>query len=122
MRLGYAIVPDWLSTVYMKVMTPFSVDVLSLAGGIAALGDAKYIKKSIETVKNVERSSQADLNPVQSISFRSKFHYDRRGPRIAQRYVKTAENGNNSPRLHFLQGAGDSLIRISVGTQEQNLR
>ena len=52
MRMGYAIVPEWIAREYMKVMTPFSMDILSTAAGLAALGDKEHLKKSIKTVKN----------------------------------------------------------------------
>jgi len=46
-----AIVPEWIASEYMKVMTPFSVDILSIAAGLAALGDKEHLKKSTKTVK-----------------------------------------------------------------------
>ncbi len=122
MRLGYAIVPDWLSREYMKVMTPFSVDVLSIAGGIAALGDAKYIRKSIETVKNGRAQLTSGLEPICKV-YPSEANFimiDVAPHAAAEVCEKLLRMGIIVRDCTSFRGAGESLIRISVGTQEQN--
>ncbi len=122
MRLGYAIVPDWLSSVYMKVMTPFSVDVLSLAGGIAALGDAKYIRKSIETVKKGRIQLTGGLESICKVyASEANFIMIDVAPRTAAEVCeKLLRMGIIVRDCTSFRGAGESLIRISVGTREQN--
>lgn len=122
MRLGYAIVPDWLSREYMKVMTPFSVDVLSIAGGIAALGDAKYIKKSIVTVKNGREQLTSGLETICKVyPSEANFIMIDVVPRTsAEVCEKLLRMGIIVRDCTSFRGAGESLIRISVGTQEQN--
>lgn len=122
MRLGYAIVPDWLSRVYMKVMTPFSVDVLSLAGGIAALGDMKYIRKSIETVKKGRVQLTSGLESLCKVfPSEANFILIDVAPRTAAEVCeKLLRMGIIVRDCTSFRGAGDSLIRISVGTREQN--
>jgi len=124
MRLGYAIVPDWLSREYMKVMTPFSVDVLSIAGGIAALGDAKYIRKSIETVKNGRAQLTKGLEPLCKVyPSEANFIMIDVAPRSAAEVCeKLLRIGIIVRDCTSFRGAGGSLIRISVGTQEQNIK
>ncbi len=124
MRLGYAIVPDWLSREYMKVMTPFSVDVLSLAGGIAALGDAKYLRKSIETVKNGRAQLTSGLETICRVyPSEANFIMIDVAPRTsAEVCEKLLRMGIIVRDCTSFRGAGDSLIRISVGAQEQNRR
>ncbi len=122
MRLGYAIVPEWLSRKYMKVMTPFSVDILSLAGGIAALGDRKYIKKSIETVKNGRAQLTRGLETLCKVyPSEANFIMIDVAPRTAAEVSKKLLRMGIIVRdCTSFRGAGDSLIRISIGTQEQN--
>ncbi|MBU3966726.1 MAG: histidinol-phosphate transaminase [Euryarchaeota archaeon] len=124
MRLGYAIVPDWLSREYMKVMTPFSVDVLSIASGIAALGDAKYIRKSIETVKKGRVQLTSGLESMCKVyPSEANFIMIDVAPRTAADVCeKLLRIGIIVRDCTSFRGAGDSLIRISVGTQEQNRR
>lgn len=122
MRLGYAIVPDWLSREYMKVMTPFSVDVLSIAGGIAALGDAKYIRKSIDTVKKGRAQLTMGLEPICKV-YPSEANFimiDVAPHAAADVCEKLLRMGIIVRDCTSFRGAGGSLIRISVGTEEQN--
>jgi len=122
MRLGYAIVPQWLSREYMKVMTPFSVDVLSLAGGMAALSDSKYIKKSILTVKNGRVQITSGLESLCRVyPSEANFIMIDVAPRTAAEVCeKLLRVGIIVRDCTSFRGAGDSLIRISVGTQVQN--
>jgi histidinol-phosphate aminotransferase len=122
MRLGYAIVPQWLSREYMKVMTPFSVDVLSLAGGIAALRDTKYINKSIETVRNGRVQLTSGLESLCRVyPSEANFIMIDVAPRTAAEVCeKLLRVGIIVRDCTSFRGAGDSLIRISVGTQAQN--
>ncbi len=122
MRLGYAIVPQWLSHEYMKVMTPFSADVLSVAGGIAALHDTKYIKKSIETIKNGRMQLTSGLEPLCRV-YPSEANFimiDVVPCTAAEVCEKLLKVGIIVRDCTSFRGAGDSLIRISVGTQMQN--
>jgi histidinol-phosphate aminotransferase len=122
MRLGYAIVPEWISCDYMKVMTPFSVDVLSLAGGIAALSDREYIKKSIDTVKKGRAQLTMGLESLCRVyTSEANFIMIDVAPRTAAQICeKLLRMGIIVRDCTSFRGAGDSLIRISVGTREQN--
>jgi histidinol-phosphate aminotransferase len=122
MRLGYAIVPQWLSREYMKVMTPFSVDVLSLFGGIAALSDIEYFKKSIDTVKKGRAQLTKGLESLCKVyPSEANFIMIDVAPRTAAQICeKLLRMGIIVRDCTSFRGAGDSLIRISVGTQAQN--
>jgi histidinol-phosphate aminotransferase len=122
MRLGYAIVPQWLSREYMRVMTPFSVDVLSLAGGIAALSDGEYINKSIDAVKKGRIQLTGGLESLCRVyPSEANFIMIDVAPRTAAEVCeKLLRVGIIVRDCTSFRGAGDSLIRISVGTQTQN--
>ncbi|MDD5614788.1 MAG: histidinol-phosphate transaminase [Candidatus Methanoperedens sp.] len=122
MRLGYAIVPEWIARDYMKVMTPFSVDVLSLAGGIAALSDSKYIKKSIETVKKGREQLTRGLEHLCRVyPSEANFIMIDVAPRTAAHVCESLlKMGIIVRDCTSFREAGDSLIRISIGTQAQN--
>jgi len=122
MRLGYAIVPNWIAHDYMKVMTPFSVDVLSLAGGIAALSDKEYIKKSIDTVKKGREQLTRGLETLCRVyPSEANFIMIDVAPRTAAYVCESLlKIGIIVRDCTSFRGAGDSLIRISVGTQAQN--
>ncbi|MDO8727590.1 MAG: histidinol-phosphate transaminase [Candidatus Methanoperedens sp.] len=122
MRLGYAIVPEWIAHDYMKVMTPFSVDVLSLFGGIAALSDCEYIKKSIETVKKGREQLTRGLERLCKVyPSEANFIMIDVAPSTATHVCESLlKIGIIVRDCTSFRGAGDSLIRISVGTQAQN--
>ncbi|NJD53375.1 MAG: histidinol-phosphate transaminase [Candidatus Methanoperedens sp.] len=125
MRMGYAIVPEWIARVYMKVMTPFSMDILSAAAGSAALGDREYLKKSIETVKNgrMQLSGALSLCKCKVYPSDANFILVDVSPRSAEEVSESLlRKGIIIRDCTSFRGAGKSLIRISVGTQMQNER
>jgi histidinol-phosphate aminotransferase len=122
MRMGYAVVPEWIGREYMKVMTPFSMDVLSTAGGIAALKDEKYLDKSINMVKNGRVQLSKGLGKICKV-FPSEANFilvdvfPRKSKQICESLL---EKGIIIRDCTSFRGAGQSRIRITVGTKEQN--
>ena len=122
MRMGYAVVPRWLCREYMKVMTPFSVDVLSSVAGIAALGDKEHLRKSI---KNVEKGRIQLTKELMSLCkvypSEANFIMIDVSPHIAGEVSESLlKKGIIVRDCTSFRGAGKSLIRITVGTEEQN--
>ncbi|MCX9010066.1 MAG: histidinol-phosphate transaminase [Candidatus Methanoperedens sp.] len=124
MRLGYALVPEWLAKEYMKVMTPFSVDVLSLAAGIAALGDKDHLRRSIEMVRKGRIQLAGGLGSLcQVYPSEANFIMIDVAPRTAGEVSESLlQKGIIVRDCTSFRGAGNSLIRITVGTEEQNKR
>lgn len=122
MRMGYAVVPEWICREYMKVMTPFSVDVLSIAGGIAALKDTDHLRKSIETVKKGRIQLTQGLGRLCKVyPSDANFIMIDVSPRTAAEVsVSLLEKGIIVRDCTSFRGAGKSLIRITVGTEGQN--
>ncbi|NJD77757.1 MAG: histidinol-phosphate transaminase [Candidatus Methanoperedens sp.] len=122
MRMGYAIVPEWICREYMKVMTPFSMDILSSAGGIAALEDREHLEKSIETVKKGRIQLTSGLGALCKVytseaNFVMIDVYPRKASDISESLLR---KGIIVRDCTSFRGAGTSLIRITVGTKEQN--
>ena len=122
MRMGYAVMPDWIAKEYMKVMTPFSMDALSIAGGIAALQDRAHLIKSIETVKKGRIQLGKGLAPICKVySSDANFILVDVLPRTAAFVSEMLlRKGIIVRDCTSFRGAGKSLIRITVGTEEQN--
>jgi histidinol-phosphate aminotransferase len=122
MRLGYAVVPDWLCSAFMKVMTPFSVDILSIAGAVATLKDKEYLEKSIETVIKGRNQLVNGLSSLCKVyPSEANFILIDVTPEKAKDISETLlEKGIIVRDCTSFRGAGDSLIRITVGTEEQN--
>lgn len=122
MRMGYAVVPEWITGEYMKAMTPFSMDVLSNAAGLAALGDREHLKKSIDIVKKGRRQLHNGLSPLCKVypSDANFILVDVSPHRASNISESLLEKGIIVRDCTSFRGAGKSLIRISVGTQDQN--
>ena len=122
LRLGYALVPGWITGEYMKVMTPFSVDVLSLAAGVAALKDREHLKRSMETVKKGRMQLKKGLEAFCKVfPSEANFILIDVSPRTSKDVTESLlEKGIIVRDCTSFRGAGKSLIRISVGTLEQN--
>jgi len=122
MRMGYAVVPEWIAREYMKVMTPFSMDVLSTAGGIAALKDENYLDKSIKMVKNGRVQLSSGLSKICKIyPSDANFILVDVSPRNSKEICESLlEKGIIVRDCTSFRGAGNSLIRITVGTKDQN--
>lgn len=122
MRMGYALVPEWIAKEYMKVMTPFSVDVLSIAASIAALNDGEHLKKTIETVKKGRVQLSKGLESMCKV-YPSEANFilidvsPRKAKEVSEALLK---KGIIVRDCTSFRGAGESLIRITVGTKEQN--
>lgn len=122
MRMGYAVAPEWLCREYMKVMTPFSVDILSMAAGIAALNDRGHLEKTIETVKKGRIQLSKGLGSLCKVyPSDANFILIDVSPRTAKEVSESLlKKGIIVRDCTSFRGAGNSLIRITVGTQEQN--
>ena len=122
MRMGYAIVPEWIAREYMKVMTPFSVDILSTAAGLAALGDQEHLKKSTKTVKQGRMQLSKGLGTLCKVySSDANFILVDVSPKSSKNVSELLlKKGIIVRDCSSFRGAGKSLIRISVGLQEQN--
>ncbi len=122
MRMGYAIVPGWVCREYMKVMTPFSVDVLSSAGSIAALEDREHLEKSIEAVKKGRIQLTSELGSLCKV-YPSEANFimiDVSPHKASDVSESLLKQGLIVRDCTSFRGASKSLIRITVGTKEQN--
>ncbi len=122
MRMGYAVVPEWISREYMKVMTPFSMDILSYVGGIAALKDREHLEKSIETVKKGRMQLGMGLSPLCKVyPSLANFILIDVSPHLSKDVSESLlKKGIIVRDCTSFRGAGKSLIRITVGTEKQN--
>jgi histidinol-phosphate aminotransferase len=122
LRVGYGIVPEWIYKEYMKVTTPFAVSRLGAAAGLAALKDVNYRKKTIENVRTGRQFLTENLS-VHCRVYPSEANFI---------MINVAPKKSSEVTLALLrQGiivrdctsfrdAGEHIIRITVGTPDQN--
>jgi histidinol-phosphate aminotransferase len=122
LRLGYGIMPSWLKTEYLKVATPFNVSLLALKAGIAAISDKQHIEKSIAMVREGRKYLQEQI-PFKVYGSMANFVLVDVSPLSASEVCEALlKKGIIVRDCRSFRGAGSSLIRVTVGTQEQNMR
>ncbi len=121
MRSGYAVMPEQIRDEYSGYATPFAVNSLAVAAGIAALGDRDHLRQSIELVRN-GRKKLADI-PFAVYPSEANFVLVNVSPHQSSAVCDfLARKGVIVRDCSSFRGAGDSLVRVSVGTMEQNER
>jgi histidinol-phosphate aminotransferase len=122
LRVGYGIVPEWVVSNYRKVSLPFTVNNVALIAAVAALQDKEHLRRSVELVKD----GRSYLSEQLRGSFRvypseANFVLVDVTPQTSAEVCKALERKRITVRdCASFRGAGNSLIRISVGTPEQN--
>ncbi|MDF1557751.1 MAG: histidinol-phosphate transaminase [ANME-2 cluster archaeon] len=122
LRIGYAVVPDWIFSEYMKATTPFAISRIAVAAGLAALEDTDYRDKTIDNVdvgRNFlieQLSSHCRVYPSQA-----NFILIDISPKKSRDVAEALLNKGIIVRdCTSFRDAGAGLIRITVGTPDQN--
>jgi len=120
LRLGYRIMPEWLIKEYMRVATPYSVSLPALKAGIAVLSDAEHLKKSIEIAREGREYLKRKI-PFHVYPSRANFVLVDVFPLKAKAVTESfMEKGIIVRSCDSFRDAGDTFIRVTVGTPEQN--
>ncbi|PXF53047.1 MAG: histidinol-phosphate transaminase [Candidatus Methanophagaceae archaeon] len=124
LRIGYAVVPKWLTGIYKRVAMPFSVNSIAIAAAIAALRDKEHLRNTVELVRKGREFLIEHLQPFFNV-FPSDANFvlvDVSPAKSHAVYDALLREGIVVRDCSSFRGAGDSLIRITVGTEEQNMR
>lgn len=120
LRVGYAIVPVWLASAYMRVSMPFSLNQLGIFAAIGALQDKTHLDK---TIKLVKEGREFLLNHIKFKTYPSEANFvlvdvsPWRSRDITQRLMaKGILVRDCSP----IRGSGNHFIRVSVGKVDEN--
>ncbi|HET8688921.1 MAG TPA: histidinol-phosphate transaminase [Methanosarcina sp.] len=120
LRLGYGIMPEWLAKEYIRAATPFSVSLPALKAGIAALSDIEHLRKSIKVAKE-GREYLKEKIPFVVYPSQANFVLVDVAPLKAKAVTESLmKKGIIVRSCDSFREAGDTLIRITVGTSEQN--
>lgn len=122
LRIGYAFVPEWVSAQYMKAATPHSISRVSIAAAIAALNDKEHYKKSVATVRSGRAFLEANI-PFKTFPSEANFILMDVAPMKSKTVVNECmKRGIILRDCASFRGMGDTFVRITVGTMEQNAR
>jgi histidinol-phosphate aminotransferase len=120
LRLGYGIMPEWLVNEYIRAATPFSVSLPALKAGIAALSDTEHLRKSIEITRE-GREYLKEKIPFKVYPSQANFILVDVSPLKAKAVTENLmKRGIIVRACDSFREAGDTLIRVTAGTPEQN--
>lgn len=120
LRLGYGLMPEWLVREYMKVAPPFNVSLPALKAGLAALSDNEHLQKSIELARKGREILKAEL-PFKVYPSQANFVLVDVAPLKAKLISEALlKKGIIVRSCDSFRGAENSLIRVTVGTPQQN--
>ncbi|WP_407354703.1 histidinol-phosphate transaminase [Methanolobus sp. WCC5] len=120
LRIGYGLMPAWLKVEYMKIATPFNVSLPAVAAGIAALSDNSHLERSISCAKEGRRFLTARI-PFKVHDSQANFVLVDVAPLLARDVAESfLQKGIIIRDCRSFKNAGDSLLRVTVGTQQQN--
>ncbi len=121
LRVGYAVMPEQMRDEYLGYATPFSVSSLAAEAGIAALGDDAHLKQSVKLVRDGRRMLMAI--PFKVYPSEANFVLVDVSPHRSGGVCDLlARKGIIVRDCSSFRGAGDALVRVSIGTPEQNER
>jgi len=120
LRLGYGIMPEWLAKEYIRAATPFSVSLPALKAGVAALSDTEHRKKSIDLARK-GREYLKEKIPFKVYPSQANFVLVDVAPLKAKAVTQNLmKKGIIVRSCDSFRDAGDSFIRVTVGTPKQN--
>ncbi|MDI9394280.1 MAG: histidinol-phosphate transaminase [Euryarchaeota archaeon] len=120
LRLGYGIMPEWLAKEYQRAATPFSVSLPALKAGLAALSDTDHLNKSINLAREGRKYLKEKI-PFTVYPSQANFVLVDVAPLKAKKVTECLlKKGIIVRSCDSFREAGDSFIRVTVGTPEQN--
>jgi histidinol-phosphate aminotransferase len=120
LRLGYAVAPPWIARQYRRVAPLFSMSSLSLAAGVAALGDLDWMRGCVgKIVRERERMRErlAYANPSEG-----NFLYVHTGEKSKVVVERLLRQGIVVRDCSSFPGSGEHCLRVTVGRPEENER
>jgi histidinol-phosphate aminotransferase len=125
LRIGYAALPGWLVPEYLKAATPFAVTRAATAAALAALEDEEHFARSLAMVRAGRERYARELPRLGLRVYPSAANFvaaRTRPRRAAEVCAALAATGVIVRDCTSFSGAGDDLVRITVGTDAQNSR
>lgn len=121
LRLGYGVMPAWLSDLLHRVKLPFSVNLLAEAAGLSALRDADFVQATRETVLQGRQMLSRELKNLGWKVYPSQANF-----LLVQPALPAADLVKDLLQKGYIIRALDSYglydhVRISIGTEAENL-
>lgn len=120
MRLGYALLPEWMAEEYRRAAPPFfGISCASVAAGVAALSDQDYMKGSVTKIRSERERLHKEINSYPSQANFLYLQTEEASDSFAERFLK---KGVIIRDCRSFRGAGEHHVRVTVGTPAENER
>ena len=120
MRLGYALMPQWLAEEYRRAAPPFfAISCASVAAGVAALADQDYMNQSVTKIRSERERLQKEINSYPSQANFLYLKTEEDSDSFAEKFLK---KGVIIRDCRSFRGAGEHHVRVTVGTPVENER
>ncbi|VUT25651.1 MAG: Aspartate aminotransferase [Candidatus Methanolliviera sp. GoM_asphalt] len=122
MRVGYALLPEWIKKACLKVATPFSIGYLSIEAAYGALNDLEYLECVVDKIKEGRRYLEDNI-PFKTFPSEANFVLVDVSP-LESSFVmeELMKKGLIVRDCSSFRGVGKNFIRISVGREVDNRR
>ncbi len=119
LRIGYAIMPEWVKKEYLKVATPFPVSTAAIKAACAALDDLDYMRSTVEKIKKDRERLFKELLSlgVEVYPSQANFLFMRVNPAFCDEMMK---RGVIVRDCSSFDGCMKGDVRVSIGRTEDN--
>jgi len=125
LRIGYAFMHKSLGTYYKNSITPFVVSTVAQAAAISALDDKEFLNKTRKMVKLGKNYYYKELKKagIKFLSSNANFIAINTAPLKGKSVTdKLMQKGIITRECSAFGKGGENLVRITIGTKEQNKR
>lgn len=120
LRLGYGVLPAELTQYLLRIQIPFSVNILAVQAGLAALSDEAFLAQTLRTVKEGRAWLREELSRLGCAPLPSQANFLMFTPPVeAAAVVQGVLERGVIIRPLTSYGLANH-IRVSVGTMEEN--
>jgi histidinol-phosphate aminotransferase len=120
LRIGYALMHEEIAKAYLKASISFSVSNIAIKAAIAALEDEEHLRRSLELVREGREYLYKNL-PFKVYPSQANFVLIDVKPYTSKEVCEyLLKRGIIVRDCYSFRGASKSLVRITVGTEEQN--
>ena len=120
MRLGYALMPQWMAEEYRRAAPPFfAISCASVAAGVAALSDLDYMNQSVRRIRMERERLQKEIKSYPSQGNFLYLQTEEPSDSFAEKFL---QKGVIIRDCRSFRGAGEHHVRVTVGTPAENER